>query len=172
MSLYLLLLQCFTCLVHLIWLVLEMGGRWLYSYCFIECCFQDVFNIAHSILVQFSSSFFSIHLVSVHVLHPYSRIDMTAAWKKYHSILSDKSDFHMYNNLLIAIHAFACHILMSFSVDETLLLSYVNFSTKFRKLPLSVEMCPFGLKPMYSVLSAFIWRLMPLAACSILCSRD
>ena len=33
-------------------------------------------------------------------------------------------------------------------------------------------MTPFWLKHMYSVLSAFTWRPMPLAACSRLCSRD
>ena len=44
-------------------LVLEVGGRWPYSRCCVGCCFQDLFNIAHSILVQFPSSFFSIHLV-------------------------------------------------------------------------------------------------------------
>ena len=37
--------------------------------------------VLHSIFEQLSSSFFSIRLVSVHV-HPYSRMDMTAAWKK------------------------------------------------------------------------------------------
>ena len=27
------------------------GGRWLFSCCFVGCCFQDLFKIAHSILV-------------------------------------------------------------------------------------------------------------------------
>ena len=82
MSLFLLLQQCPTYLVRLIWMVLEMGGRWLFCCCFVGCCFQDLFNIACRILVQFLSSFFSMHLVSVHVVHPCSRTDMTAAWKK------------------------------------------------------------------------------------------
>ena len=30
---------------------------------FVECCFQDLFDIAHSILVQFPTNFFSIRLV-------------------------------------------------------------------------------------------------------------
>ena len=42
----------------------------------------DMFNIAHSILVHLPSSFFSIRLVNIHVVHPYSSIDTTAAWKK------------------------------------------------------------------------------------------
>ena len=32
--------------------------EWLYGCCFVECCFQDLFSIARSILVQFLSSFF------------------------------------------------------------------------------------------------------------------
>ena len=121
MSSSLLLQQCPLCIVHLIRMVFEMGGSWPYSCCFVGCCFHDLFNIARSIFVQLSSSFFSIHLVSVHVVHPYSSMNMTAAWKRLRFILSNRSDFHMINNLSIAFHAFACNVLMSFSVDETLL---------------------------------------------------
>ena len=120
MSLSLLFQQCPACLVH-IWIVLEMGGRWLYSCCFEGCYFQDLFSIAHSILVQFLSSFFSLHFITIYVVHPYFRIDSTAVWKKLRFILSDKSDFHIIDKLLIAVHAFASRILMSFSVDEILL---------------------------------------------------
>ena len=119
MSQSLSLQQCPACSVHLIWMVLQMGGWWPYSCCFVGCCFQDLFNIAHSILVQFLSSFFSICLVSIYVVHPYSKIDITTAWKKLHFILSDRFDFHMIQKLLIAVHAFSNHALISFSVDET-----------------------------------------------------
>ena len=51
MSSSLLLHQCPACLVRLILIVFVMGGRWPYSYCFVGCCLQDLFNIAHSILV-------------------------------------------------------------------------------------------------------------------------
>ena len=47
----LLLQQCPACLVRLTWIVFVMGGRWLYSWCFVGCCLQDLFNIARSILV-------------------------------------------------------------------------------------------------------------------------
>ena len=47
----LLLQQCPACLVYLTWIVFVMGGRWPYSCCFVGCCLQDLFNIAHSILV-------------------------------------------------------------------------------------------------------------------------
>ena len=46
-----LLQQCPTCLVHLIWMVFMMGGRWLYSCCFVGCCLQNLFNTAWGILV-------------------------------------------------------------------------------------------------------------------------
>ena len=51
MSLSLLLQQCPGCLVRLTWIVFVMGGRWPYSWCFVGCCLQDLFNIACSILV-------------------------------------------------------------------------------------------------------------------------
>ena len=47
----LLLQQCPACLVRLTWIVFVMGGKWPYSWCFVGCCHQDLFNIARSILV-------------------------------------------------------------------------------------------------------------------------
>ena len=38
--------QCPACLVRLSWIVSLMGGRWLYSYCFVGCCLHDLLNIA------------------------------------------------------------------------------------------------------------------------------
>ena len=51
MSLSLLLQQCPACLVRLTWIVFVMGGKWLYSWCLVGCCCQDLFNIALNILV-------------------------------------------------------------------------------------------------------------------------
>ena len=98
-------------------------------------------------------------------MHPYSSIDTTAAWKKFHFILSDRLDFHMINSLSITVHAFARRVLMSLSVNEMLLPRYVDLFTNFRKLL-------FRLKNMYSVWSGFTMRPMFPAACSRLCSRD
>ena len=67
--------QCPICLVRLIWMVFEMGGRWLSCCCSVGCCLHDLYNTARSILVLLQSSFFSIRLVSVHVVHPYSSTD-------------------------------------------------------------------------------------------------
>ena len=127
-----------------------------YSWCFVGCCFQDLFQIFFYTLSH----------------HPYGRIDMTAAWKKLRFILSDMSDFHMIDNLLTTVHAFAIHTLTSFSVHMTLPPMYVNLSTSFRELSFSVPMSPLWAKHMYSILSTFTWRPMPPAACSRLCRRD
>ena len=51
MSLSLLLQQCPACLVRLAWIVFVAGGRWPYSWCLVEYCRQDLFNIARNILV-------------------------------------------------------------------------------------------------------------------------
>ena len=105
MSTSLLLQQYPTCLVRLTWIAFMMGGRWPYSWCLVRCCRQDLFNIAGSIPMSLPSSFFSSRLVSVDAEHPYSSIDTTAAWKKLRFILSVRSDFHMIDSLLIAVHA-------------------------------------------------------------------
>ena len=65
-------------------------------------------------------------------MHPYSSIDVTAAWKKLRFILSVRSDFHIIDSLLIAVHAFVNLVSMSFSVDSTLLPRLVNLSTSSR----------------------------------------
>ena len=121
MSSSLLIQQFPTCLVRLTCIVSVIGGKWPYSWCLVGCCRQDLFNIALNFLVELPSSFFSSRLVSVHVVHPYSSIDTTAAWKKLRFILSVRSDFHVIENLSIAVHAFVSRVSMSFSVDETLL---------------------------------------------------
>ena len=121
MSSSLLLQQCPACLVRLTCIVFLTVGKWPYSWCLLRCCHQDMFNIARNILVELPSSFFFSCSVSVQVVHPYSSIDTTAAWKKLRYILLVRSDFHMIESLSIAVHAFVSRVLMSFLVDETLL---------------------------------------------------
>ena len=65
---------------------------------------------------------------------------MTA--KKLRFILSVRSDFHIVDSLLIAVHAFVNLVSMSFSVDSTLLPRYVNY---LRGVPSRVEMSPVWL---------------------------
>ena len=107
MSSSLLLQQSPARLVRLILMVLEMGGRWPYSCCYVGCCFPDLFNIARSILRQLPLSFFSIHFVSVPLVNLYHGIDTTAALKKLRFISSNRSVFHMTDSLLIAVHDLA-----------------------------------------------------------------
>ena len=82
----------------------------------------------------------------------YRSIDTTADWKKTAFPLIGQVWLPYDRYLSVAVHAFASRELMSFSVDETLLSWYVNLSTSFRELPLSVEMSPLWLKHIYSVL--------------------
>ena len=124
--------------------------------------------MTHSIFVLFLSSFFSIHLVSVHLVESTQQL----LGKKLHIILSDRFDINMINNQLIAGQPLASPILMWFSVDEALLSRYMNLSTNFREPLLSAEMSLFWLKHFYSVLYAFTSRLMPPTAWSRLFSRD
>ena len=79
------------------------------------------------------------------------------------------SNFYMIDNLSIAAHAFFSRILMSFSVDETLLPRDVKLSTEFSKPPFSVKMTPFRLKHVLCFVE-FTWRSMPPA--SRQCRRD
>ena len=88
-----------------------------------------------------------MHFVSVHVVHLYSSRDTAIAWRKYRFILSDRSDFQRINNLSIEFHADTIRMFTSLSVDEMLLLRYVNWSTNFRGWPLRVDI--------YSVLFEF-----------------
>ena len=117
----------FTCLGSMWPCICFFGGRF----------FQDLFNIACSILVQFLSSVFSIRLVSIHVVHSYSKTETSAAWKKLRLILPDKFDFLLLDNLFIAVHTFSSRILMLFSGAEILLPRYVNLITSFRESPLA-----------------------------------
>ena len=57
--------RCPTCFDCLTWMVYEMGGKWPYSCCLMECSFKDLFKTALSILVWFPSSFFFFSLQSV-----------------------------------------------------------------------------------------------------------
>ena len=107
-------------------------------------------NSICSILVQFLSNCLSICFVRAHVVHPLSSFGTMAPWKKSHFILLDKSHFDMIKYPLLADLTFARHLLMSLSVDEMLLLRYINLSTNFREQPFRVEMPPSWLKHMNS----------------------
>ena len=150
-----LLQQCPACLVRLTRMVCEIGGKCPYSCSLVGCCFHDLFRTARNILVQVPSSLLSRRFVRVQVVQPYSITDIITAWKNCRFSLSVRLDFHITHNLFVAAHAFPICVLSSLSVDEILLPRYVNCSTGLRGLPSSVEMSPFSLKHMNSVLSKF-----------------
>ena len=51
-------------------------------------------------------------------MHPYSSIDATAVWKKLRFILSVRSDFHIIDSLLIAVHAFVNLVSIARKLDN------------------------------------------------------
>ena len=81
---------------------------------------QDLFKTARSILMSFLYTFSFMLFVNIHLVLPYSSMDIATNWKS-NFILWD-----VINNLSIAVNTFTRHILTSHSVDETLLLRYVN----------------------------------------------
>ena len=81
-------------------------------------------SLKHSCAVPVK--FFFVYFVSVHVVYLYSSIDTSATGKKSRFNLSDESEFHIIDILLIAVHIFSWHLLISLSVDEMRLLRYVN----------------------------------------------
>ena len=85
-------------------------------------------GIHKSTSLMSSSSFFSSRFVSVHVVHPYSSIDVTAAWKKLRFILSVRSDFHIIDSLLIAVHAFVNLVSMSLYIYKYIHI-HININT-------------------------------------------
>ena len=109
---------------------------------FVGCCFRDFLKTAHSILVYFSPSFFSMRYIIVHVVHLHSSMDNGTAWKKSRFILSALIDFSIIDKLSIAVHAFVKWMLISLSVDEIFLPIYMNWSTNYRGWPLKVETSP------------------------------
>ena len=107
-----------------------------------------------------------------HVVHPYSSMDAATAWKKFHFISSNRSDFHGIYNLSILFYAFFRCMLTSLSGDEMLRPKNVNWSTNFRGLPRWEELSLFCFKHISSVLFAFMLRPIPPASCSRLCNKD
>ena len=137
---------------------------------FLGCCFQDLFKAAHTTFIWFLSSLFSKRFVRVSVVHQYSNMETALKKSRFTCILSDKPDFHRIDNLSIAFWCSARRIQTLFSVDEMLLPSYVILVYWFLGLPLRVEMAPFHLKHMYSVLFTFTLRTMTPIAYSTLCN--
>ena len=77
-----------------------MGGKWPSSCCFVGCCFQDLFKTVCSILVLFSSIFFSSKcFTEVQMVKLCNNSDMITIQKNNHFIVSERSYLHMIVNL-------------------------------------------------------------------------
>ena len=130
----------------------EVGG--LKAVVFLWCCIQDLFKIAHSILVLLHLAFSKL-FVRVQVEQIYKGTDsFTVRIPVF--ILSESSDYHVVDNLSIAVHALPMHMLTSLLVDEILSPSYINWSTYFRSLPINVEMARSCLKQVKFILFWFM----------------
>ena len=100
------------------WMIGRSGERWS-RISVLAAQHDDDDDMQHSFLVPFY--LFSMCFVSVHEVHPYSSMDIGAAWKIFHFILSNRLDFSMTNSLLIAPYIFARHRLTSLLVKVMLL---------------------------------------------------
>ena len=78
----------------------------------------------------------------------------------------------MIDDLSIVVDAFDSRAMMAFSVDDTLLPSYVNSSTNFRESIFSVEMCPYFIKTHLLYFVCVDTKPIPPAASSRLRSWD
>ena len=115
--------------------------------------------------------FTSMCLIKLSMLQPYNSTSWLLLGRSFHFILSVRSNFFIVINLSIAVYAFPMHMFISLSVDKILLLRYVNWCTNLRGLPLNEEMATSCLKHMNTILSEFMERPIPFAACSRLCRR-
>ena len=134
--------QCITCLLCVTCIGCVMGDKWLYSYCFIVCCFRisskQHVAFLYSDHIAFSSSILFASNWCINTVVPHSH-----SLEEIPFFIMKKINFHITDNLLIVVHAFPICKLTSLSVDEILLLIYVNCSINFRSLPCKIVMASF-----------------------------
>ena len=83
------------------------GRQVAYSYCFVGCCFKELLNIAHSLLMQLTSIFFSQYACSASMWCIHAVVWTRPLHVKMRFIWSDWSDHLMTDNLSIAARVFA-----------------------------------------------------------------
>ena len=128
---------------------------WLYSSYFVRCCFQLFFKLALSILVCNLSSILAIHFLSVILMHPCSSIYSVTVYENSPLISLDWSCFQMIDNLTIETYTIGRRLFISLSIDEMLLLLYVNCLTNFKVCYLKWRLLHFCLRHMNSSIFAF-----------------
>ena len=112
----------------------KMGGKWLYSLCFVGSCFPDFCKTTRNILAELLSRFFSMFFVIILVVNFYRNTNTVTCKKKFRFILSQRSDFLMIDNLSIAVHAFTRRMLTSFSLDEMFTAELCEVLYEFQRL--------------------------------------
>ena len=138
-----------------------MGSKWFFSYCFVMLLISEC---VQNSMKHFS--FFYMRFFKVHVIHPYSSTDTATEEVPFYFC---RYPIFIRSTTCQIVHAFLMRMLTTYSVDEILLPSYVNWSTNFRGLSLKMKMTPSGIKHMNFVLSEFTSR--PFADLSEQCRR-
>ena len=128
-----------------------MRGSWPYSQ-FLEMLLVGFIQFILKNSCTVPIYLFIIRLVGVYI----EELTQPPLGKKLRFILSDRSDSHMIDNLSIAVHAFACGIFISLSVDErhVNLPRNLNLPTNFREPLFRVEMSHFFIK---THVLCFVW---------------
>ena len=161
---------------HILFVLLEWFVRWEaggHIAVFLWYAASKICSRHHAIFLQSSHLAFSVCVLLVSMRCIRIVVSTQLQLERISSfIISDRLDFHMIDNLSIGFHAFVKRVLILLSLDEILQLRYVNGSTNFRGFPHRVEMAPFCLNHINSILLAFTQRSMLPAGCSWLCSKD
>ena len=105
------------------------------------------------ILLYCPFNLFSGRVIKIKIFLPYSSTDTARPWKNS-PFASERSDFHIVDNLSIVVHVLPMRRLTSLPVDETSLSRNMNWSTYFRGLSFIERMSPSRQKQMNS---GFIW---------------
>ena len=129
----------------------QMGGRWLYSYCFVECCFQDLFKIVPTILVWFPAFPPCAYFVSMQCIHPYI-ITQPSLGRNPIFIFIGATWFPLDRKY---VNSCPCLQSTSLSVDKILLPRFWNWAANIRGYPLELEMTLSCLKRLNTVLFEF-----------------
>ena len=117
-----------------------MVGKWPYSCCFVECCYSK----QHAVCLYSSHPAFSPSVTFKSKCCNHTVVLMQLG--RILTFFYQRPVFHTVINLSVAVHALPMQMLTSLSVDEILLLRYINWFINFRGLPFNSEMIPSWLK--------------------------
>ena len=95
------------------------------------------------------------------VVQLYGSTDTATSWKNSHFILTDRWDFHIVDNLSVAIHVLPMRIMISLSINEILLPWYAKCFINFRGLLFNEEMALSRLKHVLSEFTLSQSLLLP-----------